>query len=54
MNTLLEEIKKLKRQRGMLLEALKPILEYPGIQGYVGSILADKARAVIAAVEKEK
>lgn len=45
---------KLKRQRDMLLDALKPIIEYPGIREYIGSILADKAQATIAAVENQK
>lgn len=51
---LIAENAKLKRQRDMLLAALKPIIEYPGIREYIGSILADKAQAAIAAVESEK
>lgn len=49
-----ETIEELTQQRDMLLDALKPIIEYPGIREYIGSILADKARAVIAAVEGDK
>lgn len=48
------EIETLERQRDELLEALKPIMRYPGIREYIGSLLADRAEDAIKSVEGEK
>lgn len=39
------------KQIDALLAALRPIMNYPGIREYIGSILADRADSAIAARE---